>query len=201
MLLLILVTVQSYLWQQCNMNKVELEKIATGEECKTKTLQQVKMQHEIVQYIKRVQHEKKCSMKRSQHKKVQHGNVAVWKKCNIKRVEHEKSATWKNINCHSEIPKKCTRMVHYSPWTDNGPSVDGPLYTGSETGCGCSNGEKKIKKQFFLHRNTKTYTRFFIRKSFFCLSFNFLNKLDVRVRFLNIFLNFYLFIFFNCLFS
>ena len=29
----------------------------------------------------------------------------------------------KNINCHSEIRKKCTRIVHYSAQTDNGPSV------------------------------------------------------------------------------
>ena len=50
---------------------------ATGEEYKTKTLQRVKVQHEIVQYIKRVQHVKKFNMKRLQYKKVQHGNGAV----------------------------------------------------------------------------------------------------------------------------
>ena len=51
------------------MNKVQQEKVqnaksAKGEECKTKTLQRVKVQHEIVQYINRVQHEKKSNMKR-----------------------------------------------------------------------------------------------------------------------------------------
>ena len=37
--------------------KLQHAKTATGEECKTKTLQRVKMQHEIYQFIKRVQHE------------------------------------------------------------------------------------------------------------------------------------------------
>ena len=53
-----------------------------------KTLQYVKVQHEIVQHIKRV-----CYMKRLLHKKVQHGNGAVWKKCNMQRMQDEKSAT------------------------------------------------------------------------------------------------------------
>ena len=75
------------------MNKVQQEKIAkceesaTGEECKMKTLQRVKVQHEIVQYIKRVQHEKQCNMKRLPYKKVHHGNRAVRKKCNLKKCK------------------------------------------------------------------------------------------------------------------
>ena len=77
------------------MNKVQQEKVqnakgAKGEECKTKTLQRVKVQHEIVQYINRVQHEKKKQHEKILHKKVQRGNRAVWKKCNIKRVHDEK---------------------------------------------------------------------------------------------------------------
>ena len=43
---------------------------------------------------------------------MQHGNDAVSKKCNMKRLQHEKSATCKNINFHSEIRKKCIRIVH-----------------------------------------------------------------------------------------
>ena len=42
---------------KCKGKKVQYAKSATGEECKSKTLQRVKVQHEIVQYIKRVQHE------------------------------------------------------------------------------------------------------------------------------------------------
>ena len=36
-----------------NRKKSQNAKSATGEECKTKTLQGVKVQHEIVKYIKR----------------------------------------------------------------------------------------------------------------------------------------------------
>ena len=32
----------------------------------------------------------------------------------MQRVQHEK-----NINCHSEIQKKCGRIVRYSAQTDN----------------------------------------------------------------------------------
>ena len=78
--------------KSANRKKLQHAKSATGEECKTKTLQRVKVQHEIVQYIK-------CNMKRLMHKKVPHRNGAVWKKCNMKTVQHEESATWKNINC------------------------------------------------------------------------------------------------------
>ena len=42
---------------KCNRKKLQHAKSLTGEECKTKTLQSVKVQHE-KQYIKRVQHEK-----------------------------------------------------------------------------------------------------------------------------------------------
>ena len=52
-------------------------------------------------------------------KKVQHEKSSISKKCNMK-----------NINCHNEIRKKCTRIVHYSAQMGNGPFVDGPLYTG-----------------------------------------------------------------------
>ena len=41
----------------------------------------------------------------------------------MKRRQQEKK------NCHSEIRKKCTRIAHYSAQMDNGPPIDGPLYT------------------------------------------------------------------------
>ena len=66
-------------------------KITTGEECKTKTLERVKVQHEIEQFIKRMQLEKKCNMKTLIYKKVQHG--AVWKWCSVEMVQCEKSET------------------------------------------------------------------------------------------------------------
>ena len=52
---------------------------ATGEESKMETLLRVKVQHELVQYIKRVQYEKKFNMKRLLHKRLllQHGNGEV----------------------------------------------------------------------------------------------------------------------------
>ena len=37
----------------------------------------------------------------------------------------------KKVQFRSEIPTKYTRIVHYSAQTDNGPSVNGPLYTGT----------------------------------------------------------------------
>ena len=54
----------------------------------------------------------------ARRKKVQHGKIPTqisetWKWCSMKKVRHEKSATGKNINCHSEIRKKCLRIVHY----------------------------------------------------------------------------------------
>ena len=56
--------------------KLQDAKSALREECKTKTLQRVKVLHEIVQYIKRVQQEKKYNMKRLLNKKVQQENGA-----------------------------------------------------------------------------------------------------------------------------
>ena len=112
---------------KCNRKKLQHPKNATGGECKTNTLQRVKVQHEIEQLIKSVEHKKKCSMETLLHKKVQHGNGAVWKKCNMKRLQHEKRVTLGNINCHSEVRKKCTKILHYRAQSDNGSSVDGPL--------------------------------------------------------------------------
>ena len=103
-------------FNKVQQKKLQHAKSATGIECKTKTLQPVKVQHEIEQCIKRVQHEKKCNMKRLLYKKVQHKKSATSKKCNIK-------------NYHNEIRKKCTRIVSYSAQTDSGPSVDVPLCT------------------------------------------------------------------------
>ena len=52
---------------------------ATGEESKTETSLRVKVQHELVQYVKRVEHEKKSNVKRLLHKRLllQHGNGEV----------------------------------------------------------------------------------------------------------------------------
>ena len=63
--------------EKVSRNKLQQEKLrngksATGEECKTKTLQHVKMQQEIVQYKKRVQNEKKFNIEMLQYEKVQH---------------------------------------------------------------------------------------------------------------------------------
>ena len=68
--------------QRVQKEKVQNAKSAKGEEYKTKTLQRVKVQHEIVQYINRVQHEKKSNMKRF-----------YTKKCNVEMVQCEKSVT------------------------------------------------------------------------------------------------------------
>ena len=64
--------------------KLQHVKTATGEECKTK---RVKMQYEIDQFIKRVQHEKSATLK-----------YYYTKKCNMeilqyKKVQHQRSAT------------------------------------------------------------------------------------------------------------
>ena len=53
---------------KCSRKKLQHPKRATGEECKTKTLQRMKVPHKIEQYIKRVQHKKKCNTKRLLHK-------------------------------------------------------------------------------------------------------------------------------------
>ena len=73
-------------WTKCNRKKLQHPKNVTGGECKTNTLQRVKVQHEIEQLIKSVEHKKKYSMETLLHKKVQHGNGAVWKKCNMTNV-------------------------------------------------------------------------------------------------------------------
>ena len=43
---------------------------ATEEESKTKIVWRVKVQHEIEQYIKRVQHKRKCNMEMVQYEKI-----------------------------------------------------------------------------------------------------------------------------------
>ena len=69
------------------------------------TLQRVKVQHEIEQYLKRVQPDKRAAWKILTQKS------ATWKWCSMKKVQHEKSVTWKNINCHSEKLKSKVRNV------------------------------------------------------------------------------------------
>ena len=116
-------------WTNCRKKILQHAQTATREEWKMKSLHGVKVQHQIVQYIKGVQHEKKCNMKILLYKHCNMQMVPYEKKSNMKRAQYGKSATWKNINCHNEIRKKCTRIVHYSAQMGNGPFVDGPLYT------------------------------------------------------------------------
>ena len=82
-----------HLWKECNMNKVQQKKLqhvksATEEECKTETLQRVKMRHEIVQYKK-----KSATRKKVQHERITTQKSATRKWCGMKKVQHEKSAT------------------------------------------------------------------------------------------------------------
>ena len=64
------------------MNKVQHATSATGKECKMEILKRVKVQHEIQQYIKRVQLEKILTKK-----------GGTWKWRSMKKVEHVESAT------------------------------------------------------------------------------------------------------------
>ena len=59
----------------------------TREECKTRTLQRAKVQHEMPQYIKTVEHEKSTTWK-----------DYSTKMCNMEMVQSAKSATWKEYN-------------------------------------------------------------------------------------------------------
>ena len=65
------------------MNKVQQQKISTTYEegnrrrMLNENIATCKSPTGNVQYVKRVQHEKKCNMKRLLHRKVQHGNGAV----------------------------------------------------------------------------------------------------------------------------
>ena len=52
------------------------------------------------------------------------------KRCNMKRVQHKKK--------QHDVQKKCARIVQDRAQTDNGPSVDGPLYTSINN---CPKGE------------------------------------------------------------
>ena len=54
-----------------------MRRVQQLQESKTKTLQRVKVQPKKVQYIKRVQHEKK--KKKMQHKKITTQKGATWK--------------------------------------------------------------------------------------------------------------------------
>ena len=74
--------------QHATGKKVQYAKSATGEECKSKTLQRVKVQHEIYKYIKRLYIKKSAT-----RKKIQNENCAIWGKCNIENVQRGNSAT------------------------------------------------------------------------------------------------------------
>ena len=107
------------------MSKVQQEKIATREECNRR-----KMQNENIATCEKETrngaiHKKSTIRKNLQHENITTQKIATWKWCSMK-----KSATSKNY--HSEIRKNCTKIEPYSAQTDNGPSVDGPLYTGSK---------------------------------------------------------------------
>ena len=89
--------------KKCNMKKVQQEKSqhaksVTEEECKTKTFKRVTVQHEIVQYIKRMQYEKKSNMKKDYYTK----------KCNMEMMQFEKSATRKECKMNKYMHKRIT---------------------------------------------------------------------------------------------
>ena len=75
------------------MNKVQLEKIATSEECKWR-----RMHNENIVTCKSAASKRAILKKSTTRKKVQHENIttqksAIRKWCSMKKVEHEKSAT------------------------------------------------------------------------------------------------------------
>ena len=110
---------QSATGKDCNIRRVQQKKNANRKHCTSKSAT-----------WNSAIHKKSATRKKVQHEKITTQKSAIWKKCSVKKVQHEKSATWKKINCHSEIRKKCTRIVQYSAQTDNGLSVDDrPLYT------------------------------------------------------------------------
>ena len=87
--------------------KFQHAKSITGEECKTKTLQFARATWNSAI-------DKKCNTQK----------IATWKdyytkKCNIEMMQYTKSATWRKSNMYTHCAQ-----------TDNGLSVDGPLYTG-----------------------------------------------------------------------
>ena len=90
--------------KRCNINRVQHEKSATWKDC----------------------HMKKCSTD-----KVKHEMSATQKKCEMKRVQHE--TTREKVQHEKSSIVKYVKKVHKnSTWQmDNGPSVDGPLYTAS----------------------------------------------------------------------
>ena len=71
--------------QSATQKKLQYAKSATEEESKTKTQERGKVQHEIEQYIKIVQHEKKL-----QHEKIATQKMTKQKLCSMKKVQHEK---------------------------------------------------------------------------------------------------------------
>ena len=71
--------------EECNKRWMQNENIGT---CRSATWNRA---------IKKVQHEKKCNMKRLLHEKVQHGNGAVWRKCNMKKY---KLSQWNTQKLH-----------------------------------------------------------------------------------------------------
>ena len=92
-------------WTKCCRKKLQHAKSATGAECKTKTLQRVKVKHEIEQYIKECNTKIKYSMKRLLHKKVQHVIGATWKKCSMKKYKFQQ---WNKKKVHKNSEKWIT---------------------------------------------------------------------------------------------
>ena len=102
--------------------------------------------------LKKEQHEISATWKECNAKKVLHGNSKIRKECNTEKVQYEMNATWRNSKtwkeCNKEkvqhensatqtnysdsvkFRKNCTRRVRKNAQMHNGPSVNGPLYTG-----------------------------------------------------------------------
>ena len=80
--------------------------------------------------LKKEQHEISATWKECNAKKVLHGNSKIRKECNKEKVQHENSATQTNYSDSVKFRKNCTRRVRKNAQMLNGPSVNGPLYTG-----------------------------------------------------------------------
>ena len=128
-------SVISATWTKCNRKKLQH---TNSEEYRKRNRRRI--QNENIATCKSATwnsaiHKKISTRKKVQHEKITTQKSATWKWCSMEKVQQEKSkkgtkCNMKKKNCHSEIQKKCTRIVHYSVQMDNGPSVDGSLYSG-----------------------------------------------------------------------
>ena len=122
---------KNYLWQ-CNTKRVPYEKSATRRKCN----------------MKRIQYEKSATWREYNTGKVYIGNSKTWKECNTEKVQHDES-----IVIEWSFEKIFTRRVHKNAQTDNGSSVNVPLYTDN------------FKYSFFNTLNCAKYTRLVLKTS------------------------------------